>query len=92
MEFFAFNSDPNTPFETVPRKLPDPRVDKLICNMKIEVILSIFQVLFRTLSDMGTRLILRPTQRDVTPIPEKFQLNVSTTYEDVCFPFCLYMT
>ncbi|CAF1134037.1 unnamed protein product [Rotaria sordida] len=68
LEFFAFNSDPNIPFEVSPSKFSVPRVDK---------------VLFRTLSDMGNKLNkLRPTKREATPLHETFQINVSTTYEN----------
>ncbi|CAF3441686.1 unnamed protein product [Rotaria socialis] len=67
LEFFAFNSDPNIPFEILPSKLPVPRVDK---------------VLFRTVSDLGNKLNkLRSTKREAAPIQETFQLNILTTYE-----------
>ncbi|CAF1199843.1 unnamed protein product [Adineta ricciae] len=69
LEFFAYNSDSNVQFEPLPpSKLPVPRVDR---------------VLLRTLSDVGTKLNnLLPTKRELTPIRETFQLNISTTYED----------
>ncbi|UJR36998.1 hypothetical protein I4U23_029706 [Adineta vaga] len=69
LEFFAYNSDPNIQFEPLPpSKLPVPRVDK---------------VLLRTLSDVGSKLNnLLPTKRELTPIRETFQLNISTTYEN----------
>ncbi|CAF0949390.1 unnamed protein product [Adineta ricciae] len=69
LEFFAYNSDSNVQFEPLPpSKLPVPRVDK---------------VLLRTLSDVGTKLNnLLPTKRELTPVRETFQLNISTTYED----------
>ncbi|CAF5184535.1 unnamed protein product, partial [Rotaria magnacalcarata] len=70
LEFFAFNSDPNIPFEILPSKLPVPRVDK---------------VLLRTVSDLSSKLNkLRPTKREAAPIQETFQLNILTTYEKVC--------
>ncbi|CAF2910667.1 unnamed protein product [Rotaria sp. Silwood2] len=68
LEFFAFNSDPNIPFEILPSKLSVPRVDK---------------VLLRTLSDMGSKLTkLRSNKREITPLHETFQLNISPTYEN----------
>ncbi|CAF3456117.1 unnamed protein product [Rotaria sp. Silwood1] len=68
LEFFAFNSDPNIPFGILPSKLSVPRVDR---------------VLLRTLSDMGNRLNrLRSTKREMAPLHETFQLNISTTYEN----------
>ena len=46
--------------------------------------LSTSQVLLRTLSDVGHKLnSLLPAKRELTPLRETFQLNISTTYDTV---------